>query len=205
MISRERCYSLYKSTEFAANNLEGDFVECGVWKGGASMIIALTLLQEGKTDRKLYLYDTFEGMSEPTDKDTHVYEKNLTAQSLWSKNNKADHNEWCYASFCEVEKNMKSTKYPQENIVYIKGKVEDTIPNTIPTSISILRLDTDLYESTKHELKYLYPKIQNGGIIIFDDYGTWGGSKLATDEFLSEHPLLLHRIDKDSRIASKSC
>jgi hypothetical protein len=182
MISRERCYSLYTSTMYAAKNMKGDFVECGVWRGGAAMIIAHTLIELGVTNKKIYLYDTFEGMDEPTDKDTHVANKNLTARSLWLKNKKANHNEWCYASFDEVKKNMESTKYPKNNIVYIKGKVEDTIPDTVPRLISVLRLDTDLYESTKHELEYLYPKVENGGVIIFDDYGTWGGSKLATDE-----------------------
>jgi len=203
MISRERCYSLYLATKFAAHNLKGDFVECGVWKGGAAMIIALTLIEENKTDRKIYLYDTFSGMSEPTNKDISVHTENLTAKHLWEKNQNQDHNDWCYASFDKVQTNMNSTGFPAQNIVYVKGKVEETIPTTIPKSIAILRLDTDLYESTKHELHHLYPQVERGGVIIFDDYGTWGGSKLATDEFLLEEPLLLHRIDAYSRIAQK--
>ena len=138
------------------NNLPGDFVECGVWKGGSSMMIALMLKKHGFTGRKLYLYDTFEGMSEPTEADKTSQGEG--AKELLSVQDKADDTSiWCYSSLDEVKKNLLSTGFSSGNIVFVKGKVEDTLPGTLPGKLSLLRLDTDWYESTKTELEHLYP------------------------------------------------
>lgn len=98
---------------------------------------------------------------------------------------------------------MQSTNYPAEMLVFIKGKVEDTIPKTMPKHIALLRLDTDWYESTKHELLHLYPLLSKSGVLIIDDYGYWAGSKKAVDEYFSKGEMLLNRIDYTSRIAIK--
>ena len=130
MTSIERMYSLYKAVEYVViNNIEGDMVECGVWRGGSSMLIALTLLKFKNNSRKLYLYDTFEGMSTPTDIDVNY--QNIKAEITFNETlNEKGISEWCYASIEEVKQNMLSTGYNIDNLNFVKGKVEDTIPAT---------------------------------------------------------------------------
>jgi hypothetical protein len=104
-----------------------------------------------------------------------------------------------------VKNNLYSTGYPRENIIFIKGKVEETIPAVIPDKIAILRLDTDWYESTYHELLHLFPRLSVHGVLILDDYGCLKGAKRATDTYFNEHgvKVLLNRIDYSGRIAIK--
>ncbi len=204
MTNIERMVSLYDSIKYISKfNIKGDFVECGVWKGGSSMITALTLLKLNDRNRNLFLYDTFSGMSEPTEKD--VNNKNESAIQRYQKNDKKDHNNWCYAPLEEVKHNILSTKYPENQIFFVKGKVEDTIPKIMPKHISILRLDTDWYESTYHELVHLFPNLSNGGILILDDYGYWKGVRAATDQYFDEtgQQIFLSRIDFAGRIGIK--
>ncbi len=204
--SMERMYAMYQATQYISKNkIEGDIVECGVWKGGSMMVSALTLLKLNDKDRKLYLYDTYEGITPPTEKDIKIFD-NTPAKEIWSKKKKDEsYIEWCYAPLEEVKKNLYSTGYPKENIKLIKGRVEDTLPNIIPKNIAILRLDTDFYESTYHELIYLYPKLMKKGILIIDDYGYWAGQRKAVDRYFNENKinLLLDRIDREGRIAIK--
>ena len=87
-----------------------------------------------------------------------------------------------------MTRNLLSTGYPGGNLVLVEGKVEETIPRTMPAQICLLRLDTDWYESTRHELIHLYPKLIKNGVLIIDDYGHWRGSKQATDEYLKITP-----------------
>jgi hypothetical protein len=100
---------------------------------------------------------------------------------------------------------MAMTNYPQDKLNYVVGKVEDTIPETLPRKIALLRLDTDWYESTLHELNHLYPLLTEGGVLIIDDYGHWQGAKKAVDEYIEKNKLkiLLNRIDYTGRIAIK--
>ncbi|MBL7766753.1 MAG: class I SAM-dependent methyltransferase [Chitinophagaceae bacterium] len=206
MTSIERMFALYKGVEYIIkNNIPGDFVECGVWKGGSSMLIALTLKKFDITNRHIWMYDTYEGMSEPTEKDTD--KSGVRADELLKNALKDEQSSvWCYSSLEEVKQNLSLTKYPADHIHFIKGKVEDTIPKYIPTgNLAMLRLDTDWYESTRHELIYLFPLLVQKGILIIDDYGHWVGAKQAVDEYLLEHkiPLLLNQIDYSGRIAVK--
>ena len=204
MTSVERMYSLYNAVEYVINaNIPGDIVECGVWKGGSSMISALTLLNKGNTNKNLYMYDTYSGMSEPTEKDADF--KGNSPLEEWKRSEKGNINEWCFSPLEEVQKNIFSTGYPKENLHFVKGKVEDTIPKTIPEEISILRLDTDWYESTYHELKHLFPLLSKKGVLIIDDYGHWSGSKDAVDQYFQENniKILLNRIDYTGRISIK--
>ena len=112
---------------------------------------------------------------------------------------------WAYGSLDEVRRNLGSTGYPDQYISFIEGKVEDTIPTNVPDRISLLRLDTDWYESTRHELQHLYPRLSPGGVLIIDDYGQWAGARKAVDEYVEDKKLkiLLHRIDYTGRIAVK--
>jgi hypothetical protein len=205
MTSVERMFALYKACEYVVQNqIEGDFVECGVWKGGSSMLAALTFNKFQNKTRNLYLYDTYEGMSEPTEKDISV--TNIDVSKEWSMLKKSNSNILCISTLEEVEQNIFKTNYPKSQIKLIKGKVEDTIPGQVPSKISILRLDTDWYESTYHELKHLYPLLSENGVLIIDDYGHWKGAREAVDQFFNEinfHPLLT-RIDYTGRIMIKN-
>lgn len=206
MTSDERMYSLYKAVKYIAlSGIKGDFVECGVWKGGSAMIIASTLELCGINDRKIILYDTFEGMSEPSEYDKkNAPTSNVdTIQEFWKKSQNGNINQWCYSSIEEVKSNLLKTSYPFDMFELVKGKVEDTIPAIIPDNISLLRLDTDWYESTKHELIHLYPILSIKGILIIDDYGSWAGAKKAVDEYFDNIPLLFNRVDSTGRIAIK--
>lgn len=204
MTSVERMYTLYKSIEYIIQqNIPGNLVECGVWKGGSSMLIAHTLLHFGDTSRIIYLYDTFEGMTEPEPSDFLVGQPKQTAIHRWMREQKANYNTWDYASLEEVQKNLYSTGYPSDKLLFVKGKVEDTIPNTIPDRISLLRLDTDWEQSTKHELQHLFPLLEKNGILIIDDYGHWAGAKKAVDEYMTLHPHFLSRIDSTGRLCVK--
>ncbi len=201
MTSVERMLAVYRAVEYVVRyDIPGDFVECGVWAGGISMVAAHSLQHFGDTSRSVYLYDTFEGMSEPTEKD--VRHNGELAMARWSESQTGDHNSWCYAPLEEVRKNMESTGFPSDRIVYVKGKVEDTIPGTMPERVSVLRLDTDFYESSYHELKHLYPILSSRGLLALDDYGHWEGAREATDRFFEElgDPVFLSRIDAGSRV-----
>lgn len=203
MTSIERLYSLYQSVNYIIDNeVPGDFVECGVWRGGSSMMMALTLLRRNQAGRKIYLYDTFEGMSEPTEADTTFYGEN--ASDLLKKQDVNDAASiWCYSSIEEVRKNVGSISYPQEKLIFVKGKVEDTLSEVVPGEIALLRLDTDWYESTLKELEVLYPVLVEKGVLIIDDFGHWEGAKKAVLEYFEKEKPLLHRIDNTGRIMIK--
>ena len=141
-------------------------------------------------------------MSEPSEHDRDW--RGVSAAELMKRD--ADHKEtsvWCYSSLDEVRGNMTRTGYPAERMRFVKGKVEDSIPGEVPLQIALLRLDTDFYESTYHELRHLYPRLAPGGVLIIDDYGHWAGARKATDQYFAEIglPLLLQRIDYTGRIA----
>lgn len=195
MVSIESAYSLYRAIKYISeSNIPGSIVECGVWKGGSMMLTAQTLNECGDTARDLYLYDTFEGMPEPSEKDVKI-RTGVSGKEMWEKKN--TEGGWAKEGLEQVQKNMQIISYPSKKIHYIKGKVEETIPDTIPEEIALLRLDTDWFSSTYHELKNLYPKLSSGGILIIDDYGSWSGSKEATDQYFKENniEMYLHRID----------
>ncbi len=200
MVEPERCYALYHAVLYIIQNgIKGDFAECGVWKGGSVMMIASILSAAGITDRKIYLYDTFEGMTKPGDEDGE------TEKAEWERNKVNEQlNNWCLSPLEEVQANMSSTGYPKDNFIFVKGKVEETIPGTIPGKLTLLRLDTDWYESTKHELTHLYPLLEKGGILIIDDYGAWAGTRKAVDEYFSANGnVYLNRLDFTGRLVIK--
>jgi O-methyltransferase len=200
----ERVACLIRATKYIVENrIEGDFVECGVWRGGSMMVVAHMLKRLGDTSRKLYLYDTFAGMSQPTEEDVRF--DGITARELIGTVYK-DVGDWCYAAKQDVTKNLRSTGYPEGNVLLVEGRVEETIPQTLPEKICLLRLDTDWYESTRHELTYLYPKLVKNGVLIIDDYGHWLGSKQAADEYFEQAALkpFLQRVDYTCRVAVKT-
>jgi len=179
----------------------GAIVECGVWRGGSMLTVAHTLLRLGVTDRDLYLFDTFTGMTAPTERDVRITQGKHADELLaakgpgpmaWARPGKF------VATLDDVKEGFAALDYPQDRVHFVPGRVEDTVPEHAPEGIAILRLDTDWYESTKHELTHLYKRLAPGGVLIIDDYGTWHGSKEATDEFLDEtgEALLLTRVSR---------
>jgi hypothetical protein len=185
------------------NRLEGAFVECGVWRGGSMMAVAWTLAELGDNSRDLYLFDTFEGMSEPTSHDRLM--NGAAASDILASLPRADESFWCIAGLDEVKANLARTGYPAERLHFVKGKVEDTLPAEAPGQIALLRLDTDWYESTRHELEQLYDRLVPNGVLIIDDYGTWQGARKAVDEFFAarDRKPLLARLDATGRLAIK--
>lgn len=206
MVSIPNLYALYSSVKYIVeNNIEGDLVECGVWRGGCSMMMALTLGHYKNTNRIIYMYDTFEGMSEPTLNDKDV--NNTTAKDYLDVSESDKNITWCIANIDDVKNNISKTNYPLENLKLIKGKVEDTLKIQIPlNNLALLRLDTDWYESTKMELEILYPKLNKQGILIIDDYGHWLGARKAVDEYFTynKNTLLLNRVDYTCRLGLKN-
>jgi O-methyltransferase len=203
MTTPPRIYALVRATEYvAARGIPGAFVECGVWRGGSMMAVALTLARVGVTDRDLYLFDTFSGMTPPTDEDVRRTGERA-ADLLDAQARDAD--VWAIASLDDVRDAMLSVGYPEERIHFVQGPVEETLPGHAPEQIALLRLDTDWYASTKHELVHLYPRLQNGGVLLLDDYGYWQGARQAVDEYVDENgvQLLLNRIDHTARVAVK--
>ncbi len=202
MTSVERLYALYKAVEYlSAAGIAGDFVECGVWRGGSMMCAALTLLRAADISRQLYLYDTFEGMVPPLLADVDLNGQPAAARLSLEKRTESSHI-WAYAPIDTVHGNMASTGYPEDNITYVRGPVEQTIPDTVPETIALLRLDTDWYASTRHELEHLFPRLVKGGVLIIDDYGHWQGARRAVDEYFStsDCKILLNRIDYTGRV-----
>jgi hypothetical protein len=202
MTSVERQLALIHSVRHVVRNgIDGCFVECGVWRGGSAMAAALTLIQEGDTGRDLFLFDTFEGMTAPTTADRSF--DGASAAALLERSDRSE-DIWCYADVADVRANVLSTGYPESQLHFVKGPVERTLPAALPP-IALLRLDTDWYESTKHELVHLFPLLQPGGILILDDYGHWQGARQAVDEYLAQLPrsYFLHRIDYTGRLLVK--
>lgn len=199
MVSPERAYAVAEAVRHVVETaVPGDFVECGVWKGGCALLMARVAETLGVGDRRIWLYDTFAGMSQPSNADGEH------ARSKWEAMQRNGHNEWCYSSLDEVKATISArTKYPASLFEFVAGRVEDTIPARIPDAISVLRLDTDWYESTRHELEHLWPLVSPGGVLLIDDYGRWSGARQAVDEFFKGSGLLMHRTDRTGRVIQK--
>jgi O-methyltransferase len=182
MTAHEKIHALVIATRYVVDHaIPGAIVECGVWRGGSMQAVARTLLERGAGDRELHLYDTFEGMPEPTEADRGM--DGTPAAELLARAPRTAR-VWAEASLEDVQAGMAETGYPAERIHYHAGRVEDTIPEGAPEQIALLRLDTDWYASTRHELEHLYDRVPSGGVIIADDYATWQGARQAVDEFL---------------------
>jgi hypothetical protein len=174
-------------------------VECGVWKGGSVMLMARALLRHNDGRRDIHLFDTFEGMTEPTSHDVS-YDGEVASATYVRVNERL-----IAVGLEDVKRNVLGVGYDPARIHFVKGRVEETIPRYAPPRIALLRLDTDWYESTKHELVHLFPRVSPGGVVIIDDYGHWSGAQRAVDEYIRDYriPILLTRIDYTGRIGVK--
>jgi hypothetical protein len=204
MTSRERVAALCHAVAYLEQRqVPGAIVECGVWRGGSMMAAALASLHLGATCRQLYLYDTFAGMPPPTDTDRDW--SGRSAQELLRESSAEAEHIRAHCGLQEVRVAMKQTRYPGEKIIFVRGRVEETLPREAPETIALLRLDTDWYESTYHELATLYPRLAEGGVLIVDDYGHWQGARQAVDEFFARRGerVTLHSIDYTARLIVK--
>lgn len=205
MTSVERGYSLFKSVEYIVKNkIPGDFVECGVWKGGSCMLMAMALELFGDKERKIYLYDTYEGMPKPTEEDIISW-NGRSVLDKWEEDRsgvKDNFGSWA-VGLEDVKNNIFTANYPEDNFIFIPGDVAVTLEKNKPENIALLRLDTDWYASTVIELETLYPLLIERGILIIDDYGHFDGARKAVDEYFQNRTILLNRIDYTGRIAVK--
>lgn len=192
-----------------AAGVPGAFAECGVWRGGSVLAMISTLQSEGAADRDIYLYDTFEGMTAPSEHDLSPVDP--PALQTWREAERTGGRAWSElfdpASFSEesVRGLLLATRYPIERLRFVRGPVEKTLPGAAPDRLALLRLDTDWYESTRHELDHLYPRLEAGGVLIIDDYGHWSGARRAVDEYFAEHgpAPLLTAVDYTARVCVK--
>ncbi|WP_440648615.1 TylF/MycF/NovP-related O-methyltransferase [Candidatus Pelagibacter sp. HIMB1521] len=206
MTPKIRIFTLIQSLKHVnQKNIDGDFVECGVWKGGNIILFKKFLEKEFKNKNKtIYAYDTFEGMTEPTS-DDYDLKNNKKASQILKKDKSKKSNSWGVCTIENVKRNILNETGNLDNIKFIKGNVEDTLneEKNLPLKISILRLDTDWYLSTKKELEVMFSRVISGGIIIIDDYGHWSGSKKAVDEFFKDKYVWMHYVDYACRLIIK--
>lgn len=203
LTSPERVFALCAAVRYLVGaKVPGAIVECGVWRGGSMMAAAMTLLSAGCDDRELYLFDTFTTMPAPGERDVDCF--GTPAATLFQgPDNALENPGFAYLPMDRVRELLVSTGYPAERLHFVPGLVEDTVPARAPEEISLLRLDTDWYASTAHEMRHLFPRLAPGGVLIVDDYGHFQGSRDAVDEYLADHDvhILLNRIDFTGRMA----
>ena len=155
------------------------------------------------------MYDTFAGMPKPGEIDqwhaqTRAEDGGLKSWEL-RKDPDGRGSDWSRYNLEAVKDTVERTGYPSSHLTYVKGLIEETVPAQAPERIALLRLDTNFYRSTRHELEHLYPRLSTGGVLILDDYGAQVGSRRATDEYFAKlnPPVLLMRIDEDVRALVK--
>ena len=207
MTSEARGYALWQAVEHVVREkITGGMIECGTWKGGSAMLMVLAARHFGWSGN-LILFDTFMGMTEPDESD--IYYKGACAKDLMEATVKARETDkiWAYTGIEEVRRNLASVACEEVRVIFVQGPVEETLPRSQTGQIALLRLDTEFYASTTAEMKFLYPKLTRGGILLVDDYGHWAGARKAVDEYFDRmapgsRPYLAP-IDFTGRIAIK--
>tara|TARA_B100000767_G_scaffold242535_1_gene239614 strand:+ start:469 stop:1251 length:783 start_codon:yes stop_codon:yes gene_type:complete len=201
LCTKPNLWSLIQSIKYISEKqIKGDFVECGVFRGGSLGLMA-HYAQKYKINCKILGYDTFEdGFLKST----------LNVKDVSIKNEKIELKEKIdnfYPTKLEVEQVLKKFYTSAEySPTLIKGDILKTLKKeeNIPSNISLLRMDTDLYSTTKLQLETLYPKLEKGGILHIDDYGFCPGVKDAVDEYFTNQKIWLHRVDLSCRLMIKS-
>lgn len=206
MVSDERLFAtILACRHVIEQNIEGDFVECGVFRGGNA--IAAKMVFDGyRIDRRVWLFDTFLGMTKPSVDVDIESATGISAIHQFDSMDRQSHNDWVFCPMDEVKGNFSKAGLLDDRVMFVKGDVADTLhAASLPEKISVLRLDTDWYASTKLELEILYPRLSVGGALIIDDYGCYRGAQKATDEYFSgvaRRPFLNYS-DYTGRIAIK--
>ena len=193
MSSAARLRTLHEATKHVVSaNIAGDVVECGTAKGGSAALLALALDASG-SDRLLWIFDTFEGMPEPSanDPDLHLAEKYVGT---------------CRGTIEEVTTLFRELDVLQRTRM-VKGMFQDTLSAAPIERIALLHIDGDWYDSVKACLQHFYDRVSPGGIVQIDDYGYWEGARKAVDDFFTQRgvalPALRH-IDYAGRQFVKS-
>lgn len=201
----ERITALVDAVRYVVRaEVPGALAECGVWRGGSALAMLRTLLELGVTDRDVWLYDTFTAMPAPTDRDVDLHGVSaLSMHAALALDPTIVDPAYEYLPFERVRELLLGTGYPEQRLHFVQGLVEDTVPDHAADRLALLRLDTDYYTSTRHELEHLAPRLSPGGVLLVDDYGHWRGSQEAVDEWMATlpRPLLLQRIDYTARLA----
>lgn len=210
MAGAERIIATADSVAYVVEReVPGALMECGVWRGGSVVAMILTLQRLGVSDRELYLCDTFSGMTEPSELDTSPFDVPAaqTFKAAAAEGKRAWEPVFGDEAFNvgQVRSLVESTGYPLERINLVVGPVEETLPAAAPKTLALLRLDTDWYASTKHEMDHLYPRLSPGGVLLIDDYGHWEGARKAVEDHFKERGSrpLLARTDYTGRLAVK--
>jgi len=173
----------YCVKECIKNNIEGDFVETGAWRGGAC-ILAREIFKESNVNKKVYVYDSFEGLPKPNGEKYPIDANDIH----WSIPELS-------VSLEQVQENFKLFRGLDDEVIFVKGWFKDTMPINKIDKICILRLDGDMYESTIQVLEALYDKLSPGGFCIIDDWGPMHGAKQATYDFREKHNITSPLID----------
>jgi O-methyltransferase len=162
--------------DIAKNNITGDLIECGVWRGGATIFMKALLQANNDTIRKVWVSDSFEGCPKPD-----VTKYPADANSNWFTASDLA------VSLEQVRKNFKKFNLLDDNVIFLKGWFKNTLPIAPIEKLSILRVDGDLYESTMDAISSLYDKLSIGGYFIDDDYGSIPQAKKAIDDYRNQH------------------
>jgi O-methyltransferase len=162
--------------QIVKDNIPGDFIETGVWRGGSVIFMKALLKNAGISDRTVWVADSFDGLPEPDESkypadkgDGHHTERELAITQE------------------QVKKNFEKYNLLDENVKFLKGWFKDTLPTAPINSLALLRLDGDMYESTMDGLTNLYPKLSKGGFLIVDDWGAVPGCQLAVKDYRAMH------------------
>jgi len=187
MASTARLRGLYRAVEHVvSHNIPGDLVECGTAQGGSAALLGLTITRLGGR-RRLWVFDTFEGLPPPSsaDPDREIAE-------LYVGSGRGD---------LENVRALFARTGILPDCTLVKGLFQETLPVADVSRIAVLHLDGDWYESIKVCLDYLYDRVSLGGVIQIDDYGHWAGARKAVDEFLRARTINapLHRLDYTGR------
>jgi len=161
--------------EVLRNNIPGDLIECGAWRGGATIFMRAILKVYSVSDRKVYVADSFEGMPK-TNPAKYPWDKGMEERS-------GLYNDYFKVGLEQVKANFASFDLLDSQVVFLKGWFKDTLPAAPIQKLAVLRVDADLYESTMQSLVYLYPKVAVGGYIIIDDYGCYNACMQAVLDY----------------------
>jgi O-methyltransferase len=179
MIGMKRLDNLQSCVETVIKeNIPGDLIETGVWRGGACILMRAILAAYGVKDRRVFVADSFEGLP-PPDAEKYPHDKG-DVHSTFS---------FLAVSIDQVKNNFSRFGFPVDDdpqVVFLKGWFKDTIPTAPIDKLAILRLDGDMYESTIEVLEALYDKLSGGGFCIIDDYSL-PPCKRAVEDFRSKH------------------